>query len=293
MAANIKTRAFLVGCPRSGTTLLQSMLFAHPDIYSFPETHFFKHLLGVGEQFTLRRKPQGLLRKLRDAGRDSLLLLGIVDGWSRAKAWKAMRVLPDFDAAASGSSISLRRNAMAFVELADAAALKAGRRMWIEKTPDHLFCAKRIQNYIPDAMFIHIIRNGPDTVASLVDAGRKYPGEWGREQETLVEHTIQRWNIAVKESLCYREDPKHYIVSYEELVSSPVKILSEICGFLGCVFDEKMVADRSEKANNLIRDIEPWKRAAMGPILNTSNTKFKEIFSSVQQDYILHKLEIL
>ncbi|NJL55543.1 sulfotransferase [bacterium] len=31
---------FLVGCPRSGTTLLQSMLASHPQIASFPETKF-------------------------------------------------------------------------------------------------------------------------------------------------------------------------------------------------------------------------------------------------------------
>ena len=34
-------RVFLVGVPRSGTTLLQSMLAAHPDIASFTESHFF------------------------------------------------------------------------------------------------------------------------------------------------------------------------------------------------------------------------------------------------------------
>ena len=40
-----KQRIFLVGCPRSGTTLLQSLLAAHPDITSFPESHFFRHLI--------------------------------------------------------------------------------------------------------------------------------------------------------------------------------------------------------------------------------------------------------
>ncbi|MGL4503377.1 MAG: sulfotransferase family protein, partial [Planktothrix sp.] len=40
----IKNRIFLVGCPRSGTTLLQSLLAAHPQIASFPESHFFQSL---------------------------------------------------------------------------------------------------------------------------------------------------------------------------------------------------------------------------------------------------------
>jgi hypothetical protein len=44
-----RTRLFLVGCPRSGTTLLQSLLAAHPQIASFPESHF----LLVTKRFTL------------------------------------------------------------------------------------------------------------------------------------------------------------------------------------------------------------------------------------------------
>ena len=37
----IQKRIFIVGCPRSGTTLLQSLLLKHNEITSFPESHFF------------------------------------------------------------------------------------------------------------------------------------------------------------------------------------------------------------------------------------------------------------
>lgn len=37
----IEGRFFIVGFPRSGTTLLQSLLAAHPQIASFPESYFF------------------------------------------------------------------------------------------------------------------------------------------------------------------------------------------------------------------------------------------------------------
>ncbi|MDQ6704113.1 MAG: sulfotransferase [Pseudomonadota bacterium] len=290
-AAGISTRVFLVGCPRSGTTLLQSMLYAHPEIYSFPETHFFKVLFGVGEQLTLRRRPQGLGRKLRVLALDKMGLLGILDGWSRARAWEIIRTLPDFDAAALSNSISLRHHAEAFVQIVDAASLKAGRRMWLEKTPDHLFCVRRIQQYIPDAIFIHLIRNGPDTIASLIDAGSKYPDVWGKESPSLIEASVRRWNIALLESLQYRGNPRHYLVRYEELVSDPVQILSGLCGFLGCDFDKKMVEGHSEKVSDLIRGTEPWKTADVGPLRNTADTKFRKIFSSAWQDYILRHIE--
>ncbi len=49
-----------------------------------------------------------------------------------------------------------------------------------------------------------MIRNGPDNVASLVDAARKYPEQWG-EQAMRVENAVRRWNIALQESLQYRQ----------------------------------------------------------------------------------------
>ena len=40
----VSTRVFLVGCPRSGTTLLQCLLAANSHLASFPETHFFERM---------------------------------------------------------------------------------------------------------------------------------------------------------------------------------------------------------------------------------------------------------
>ena len=37
----VKERVFIVGVPRSGTTLIQSLLASHPQIETFPESHFF------------------------------------------------------------------------------------------------------------------------------------------------------------------------------------------------------------------------------------------------------------
>lgn len=291
MATRISTRAFVVGCPRSGTTLLQSMLFAHPSIYSFPETHFFKVMFGIGEQVTLGQTPREIMRRLRLLAYKAMEPLGIVDNWRRAKAWGNMRTLPTFDAAAVSKLRTLHQNSEAFVKFVDAASSSADSQIWIEKTPDHLFCIKKIQQYVPDAIFIHLIRNGPDSVASLVDAGRRYPAIWGKDTPLLIELAVRRWNIALRESLKYRGDPRHYLVSYEDLVSEPTKVLIELCNFLGCEFDERMVQNFSEKTGELIREIEAWKKETAGPIRNTKNTKFNKIFNREWQDYILSHIE--
>jgi hypothetical protein len=290
MATGIKTRAFLVGCPRSGTTLLQAMLFAHPEIYSFPETNFFLSLFGARDLLTMGTTPQGSVRKFRELVRSIMELLGVAEYRRRARAWEPILLLPNFYMAARCNSISLRHNVKTFVQIVDAASLKAGRPIWVEKTPDHLFYVKRIQQYIPDAAFIHIIRNGRDTVASLVDAARKFPDVW--EGPTSPELAVRRWDVALRESLQYRGDPQHYLVRYEELVSDPGKVLKGLCGFLGCDFDVKMVEDYSEKAVSIVRDpTHPLVSGPLGQILNTTDTKFRDLFSPAEQDFILSSLK--
>jgi hypothetical protein len=290
MTGKIRARAFLIGCPRSGTTLLQSMLFAHSEIFSFPETHFFKFLFAVDERLTQRRQRDGLRRKLWAFARHLMLMPGLVDGWTTAKAWQHMRFLPNFDPATLGHSLSLRYHIDAFVKLIDEASVNAGRTMWVEKTPDHLFCVTPIRHYIADAVFIHITRNGPDTVASLVDAGKKYPHAWGKESPLLIELSVRRWNVAMRESLKYHGDPRHYFVKYEELISEPVRILRSLCGFLGYAFDEKMLHDQTETFGKLVRDNEPWKSENIGPLRNATS-KFRELFSPKWQEYILCQLD--
>jgi hypothetical protein len=89
----------------------------------------------------------------------------------------------------------------------------------------------------------------------------------------------------------YRGDPRHYVVRYEELVLDPVKVLSGLSCFLGCDFDMKMVEGYSEKVGSIVRDpTHPLSRRVSEPILLTADTKFRELFSSAEQDYILSHL---
>ena len=60
--ASMNARAFLVGCQRSGTTLLQVLMANHPDIYSFPETFFFKDTIYQSQVEDHGREPVGIYR---------------------------------------------------------------------------------------------------------------------------------------------------------------------------------------------------------------------------------------
>ena len=74
-------KIFIVGSPRSGTTLLQGMLAAHTDVFSLPETFFFAKVL---PRSFLKRKclwpaikvRRHWLKTLSELGRDDLRDIG-------------------------------------------------------------------------------------------------------------------------------------------------------------------------------------------------------------------------
>lgn len=291
VAGSIAQRVFLVGCPRSGTTLLQTMLSAHPLIKSFPETHFFDRLLKLEGHTSLCEKPKGLYRQRTQALMAHVrTALGWVKPVNTEKAWQILRAMPELDDAHMHiESTRLRTQVEAFMYALDTMALRSGADIWIEKTPDHLHFAALISRFIPNAKFIHIIRNGADTVASLYDAAQKYPAVWS--DVSLVENAVKRWNASLMCSMRYRGKSQHYFVFYEKLVKEPENTLREICKFLGCEYDHRMVNNFSQEAATLIQNNEPWKADNFSRIRETSNTKFVSIFDQQQQQYILKMLK--
>ena len=64
---------------------------------------------------------------------------------------------------------------------------------WVEKTPNHLMYIDDIASYVPEARFVHVLRNGEDVVASIVDADLSQPT---RAFRGGVKRWARRWNYA-------------------------------------------------------------------------------------------------
>ena len=273
--SKIKNRVFIVGAPRSGTTLLQSLLAAHPEITSFPESHVFEDLI-------ICRKPWAWiwinilgLAKPRAKTRFNFFLQAIEHEHLRL-------CLPK-------NALFIRQYALAFIKILDIVTEQRGRNLWLEKTPKHLHCIDYIEKLIPDGKFIHLIRNGTDVVASQYDAANKNPEEWNGQRS--IDRCIDRWIKDVQINLQHSHKSNHILVRYEQLVQNTQLVLEEICKFLEIPFTDVMLQQYSTVAEQLILSQElPWKNTVSKPICNTNGNKFSKLFNEPQKHYIIERL---
>jgi len=266
----IKGRLFIVGCPRSGTTLLQSLLSVHSKIKSFPETHFFPNLIS----------------------RNWRLYLGISSPRAKERIYeflneincnKLKKYIPKH-------AFLIRQYSEFFVNILDRLVLDQDKLYWLEKTPIHLHYVNIIEKYIPNAKIIHILRNGTDVVASLFEVTNKFPNEWGGSR--TIEQCIKRWNNDINISKKYFYKENHKIIKYEDLTNNTKYVLEDICEFIGIEYENNMLEGYKKVIKDITLKKQFWvNKNTKKNIENMNNKKFKKIFSKEEQKWIIKNLE--
>lgn len=271
--SDIASRIFLVGCPRSGTTLLQSMLAAHPGIYSFPESHFFA--LATPSTWLRRvcnlpsaRAKQALQEFLRALGLEIEQQKHIPQGLSRLRfeVWVT-----------------------AFINILDEATIGEGKYIWVEKTPRHLHYVNVIQRYVPRVKFIHLLRNGLDTISSLYKTTNAYPEYWGGKRS--LGECLQRWINDIRMSLDHLGKSNHFLIRYENVVSKPCEVLRGICSFLEVEYTELMIEKHACVAEKIILPHQDWIKGATADIRDLSGGSINSISSRIEENYIRQNIQ--
>lgn len=245
--AGVQQRVFVVGCPRSGTTLLQSFLAAHPAVHSFPETHFFYRLPASAAA---------------PVGPDLVADLPQVAGF----LGRPDTVWPP--------QPTVRAAVDTFLATADAVTVAAGATAWVEKTPANLYAIDLIEALVPGARFVHILRDGADVVTSLC----AHAAGWGSSY--TVDQALDLWSECIAISEGHRGRPGHHLVGYADLAQHPEATLREVCAAVGLDHDPAMVSGRAEAARGLIKDFETWKGANVGPLEYAPRARFAHAFDA-------------
>ncbi|MEX0776987.1 MAG: sulfotransferase [Phycisphaeraceae bacterium] len=268
--SNDLVRAFIVGCPRSGTTLLQSLLAAHSKVISFPETQFFRRL----------EPSKPLFRKLKVIG-------------TRAARARMIRFLGEMDAddllpMVPRYAVLKTQYIRAFVAILDTLARRGDKDCWIEKSPKHLDQIPLITRTVANCRFIHLLREGSASVASLIDASRKYGGAW--HGPTTIDGCIAEYNHSVEVSRRYIGTKYHCFVRYESVVQQTDVELERIFDFLGITMEPDLAKRQSEVAAKLIRPEEKWKSNVQAGGVFAVASKFESLFTEQERSYVQSRL---
>lgn len=220
---------FVVGAPRSGTTLLQRMLRSHPNISSpTGESHFFIPLLQNADKY-------GDLSEIENL---RALLRHMHERWAEFLDTDFHGL--KFDASTVADTIHSRGATQMPQVLQTLFLLNAegeGKSRWLDKTPYYIHHMHTLHRIYPDAQFVHIVRDGRDAVLSMLERAadiRVFNFDAGAR---LWKRYVEAGRKAGREL----PESQYLELRYEDILDDPARNVTRLCDFLGEPFSETVI----------------------------------------------------
>ena len=262
---------FIVGYPRSGTTLLQRLLVTQPGLYTFPETHYFcvieKKIQWAEDQETI---PLGSLPMVYERIYKKMsfyFTAAEIETLDRQAENKQLSSKALFEYIVTRFLLNL------YPGIVDIPSWR-----WIEKTPNHAHFLERILCLYPRAQVLHILRH---PVPAIFSRKLKFPFN----REIAVTELARRWNRMLDDVDRFKsQNPNHILtLRYEDLVTQLENEMKRIGAFLEIAFDIERYSSISRENPGLPEGIilpsEPWKLEDLQRELTSTNDDYKTIFS--------------
>jgi hypothetical protein len=201
---------FIVGCPRSGTTLVAAQLDSSSELAITPETHFLSTwlrrypALATGDRATFERF------------------------WSAYRTanfkWLGLDPSVVHDEIAAGGQWDAKA---VFTCLLSSYATMHGKGRVGEKTPTHYRALQTLFEWYPSARALFVVRDPRAVVASYFDLAER--ASWARGTAFDVS---RRWLDASTALDRWKGDHRVEVVRYESLVADPVPELERLFAWL-------------------------------------------------------------
>jgi hypothetical protein len=204
---------FVVGCHRSGLTLLRAMCESHPDVAIAPESRWLLTARPARvEAFTPARFVEQIYAD------DQFRRWGV----SRAAVELSFHATPP------------RTYVDAVRHVYTLWAAQRGRGRYGDKTADHVLGLDIITTLFPEARVVHVVRDGRDVAASFLELG------WS----DTIEHAALHWRQRVLQGRHARDllgPVRYHEVRYEDLVMEPERTLRQVCQAIALPFHPAML----------------------------------------------------
>lgn len=201
----LESPVFIIGAERSGTTWLQRLIIEHSQVTGGQESNFFlifAQCLGLKSDCNTDSREVGMLHYWLPGELEAEVLVF----WNK-------------------TFVPLLRKKPSAIKLS-------------EKTPTHALHVDKIAEFLPNAQFIHIIRDSRSVVASLNAARAGWGHYWAPKSTKKAAISWWRFVNAARTSGEKLPADKYYEVYYEDLLNDTYTELSKIYDFIGLKYTQ-------------------------------------------------------
>src|SRR6266480_4918657 len=281
MHDEINKPIFVVGSPRSGTSILAWCLGYHPNIFPVPESNWmgdfavdvarsyqvgaargiFSILSAMGisrdEFFShIGRSINSLIIKHR-GDLDQKRLIIAVQRLLKEQGLYLGELTGELDAATSAAlrqyGIADEANSLLYSELVDslrtAASDSEHKTRWVDQTPEYSFHICGLRKLFPCALFIHIVRDVGSVVRSMLNFHRIAGTHVVPNEEEAYKYWLRTVRACLKAEEAYGPHVV-YRLRYTALVENPESTLRLLLDFLGEPYSAKCLEPLSQRINS-------------------------------------------
>jgi hypothetical protein len=243
---------FVVGCGRSGTSMLLKILNQHSSIAIPSESHFLIDYMKKHDKYETLEDDRVIEKLFRDILNEPFV-----------KEFKAKYNIQQLV-----KSVKSRTYAGVVNAIYDTYRLQHNKARWGDKTPPYVHYINEILRIFPESQFIHIIRDGRDCALSVIEQ------PWGPKN---IFRSALMWKRAVTDGMEQgrKLPPSQYIeIRYEKILTSPADELGRLFLFL----DEPLGSDKLKAMDFKKGNYYKWK--------HRMSDRDKKIFEKIAGDLL-------
>lgn len=238
---------FVLGCDRSGTTLLQGLLNSHPDIFISYEIGIIYPLKNVYER------------------EGASFMIDLVCKRGLIEEGQALQVLDEYRDGKFESFSNL------LAKLYRMRASKDGKSIWGDKMPSYTGHIDELAFLFPNSRFINIIRDPRGVSSSWAKT------DWG---PMTTYHAAKKWRKKIyeaRESLIKLDKNRYENILFEDLVNDPEPVLRRICRLVGKEYDSVMLDPINRKKSILPKRLDELHPDRNKPVNSNIAEKWREL----------------